>query len=68
MRDWAQHRTDSGGHPMLNALAAAQTAEESHGWEGHLPMAPIAFAIVAACIMLAMLLVAWAFRSVGTRH
>ncbi|WP_337059456.1 hypothetical protein [Kineococcus sp. G2] len=53
---------------MLNALAAAEIAEESHGWEGHLPMAPIAFAIVAACIMLAMLLIAWAFRSVGNRH
>ncbi|WP_432535895.1 hypothetical protein [Kineococcus arenarius] len=54
---------------MLNALVAAQTAEESaHGWEGHLPMAPIAFGIVAACILLAMLIVTWSFKSVGNRH
>ncbi|NAZ87167.1 hypothetical protein [Kineococcus indalonis] len=59
---------------MLNALVAAVSAEttemteEAHGWEGHLPMAPIAFAIVAGCILLAMLLVTWAFRSVGNRH
>ncbi|WP_432571349.1 hypothetical protein [Kineococcus sp. SYSU DK005] len=55
---------------MLNALvtAAAETAEESHGWEGHLPMAPIAFGIVAMCILLGMLLVTWGFRSVGNRH
>ncbi|WP_432482325.1 hypothetical protein [Kineococcus esterisolvens] len=53
---------------MLNALVAAQTAEESHGWEGHLPMSPIAFAIVAMCALLAMLIVTWAFKSVGNRH
>ena len=52
---------------MLHALVAeaAQQTEE-HG--GSLPMPPIAFAIVAICILLAMLLTTWAFKNTGSRH
>ena len=52
---------------MLHALVAeaAQQTEE-HGVE--LAMPPVAFGIVALCILLAMLLVTWAFKNSGSRH
>ncbi|WP_432562684.1 hypothetical protein [Kineococcus sp. SYSU DK003] len=52
---------------MLHALVAeaAQQTEEVHG---ELPFPPIAFGIIAVCVLAAMLIVTLAFRSVGTRH
>jgi len=52
---------------MLHALvfeAAAQT--EEHGVD--LPFPPIAFGIIAICLLMSLLIVTWAFKSVGTRH
>lgn len=46
-------------------IAAAETAAE-HA-EG-LPFAPVVFGVGAFVGLLAMLLVTYAFRSVGTRH
>ena len=45
-------------------LAAVESAEVAH----ELPMAPVAYGIVAFGALLAMLGTAYAFRSVGTRH
>ena len=52
---------------MLHALVAqaAQQTEEVHG---KLPMPPIAFMIVALCILAMMLIVTLSFKSIGTRH
>lgn len=52
---------------MLHALVAQanQATEEVHG---ELPMPPIAFMIVALCLLAMMLIVTLAFKSVGTRH
>lgn len=50
---------------MLHALvteAAAQTEEHA------LPFPPLAFGIIAICILMSLLIVTWAFKSVGTRH
>ncbi|MFB9378235.1 hypothetical protein ACFFKU_08730 [Kineococcus gynurae] len=54
---------------MLYALAAsaANQAEEAHAGVD-LPMAPVAFGIVAICILMGMLIATMGFRSVGTRH
>ncbi|MBB2901758.1 hypothetical protein FHR75_002573 [Kineococcus radiotolerans] len=52
---------------MMHALVAqaAQQTEEAHG---QLPMPPVAFGIVALCVLAMMLIATMAFRSVGTRH
>ncbi|WP_369055748.1 hypothetical protein [Kineococcus terrestris] len=52
---------------MLLALAA-EVANQSEEHSGSLPIPPTAFGIVAICILMSMLLVTWAFRSVGQRH
>ena len=51
---------------MLHALVAeaTQSGQESAA----LPMPPLAFGVVAFCALMAMLMVTWAFKSVGTRH
>ena len=50
---------------MNAALRAAETAAE-HGSE--LPFSPVVFGVAAFGALLALLLVTFAFRSVGTRH
>jgi hypothetical protein len=52
---------------MTHALVA-QAAQKSQEVHGELPMPPIAFLIVALCVLAMMLIVTMAFRSVGTRH
>jgi hypothetical protein len=52
---------------MLHALVA-EAAQETEQVHGHLPFPPIAFGIIAVCVLAAMLIVTMAFRSVGTRH
>ncbi|GIJ00511.1 hypothetical protein CLV28_1315 [Sediminihabitans luteus] len=47
------------------ALAAAQ---ETEGIVNHLPIPPIAYGLLAFGGLVALLLVTYAFRSVGTRH
>ncbi|WP_168217004.1 MULTISPECIES: hypothetical protein [Micrococcales] len=50
---------------MNAALRVAETAAE-HTTE--LPFSPVVFGITAFGVLLALLLVTFAFRSVGTRH
>ena len=49
-------------HAVL--LAAEKSAEVAHD----LPMAPVGYGLVALGGLLALLAIAYAFRSVGTRH
>ncbi|GAA4965380.1 hypothetical protein [Kineococcus glutinatus] len=51
---------------MLIQAFVAQVAEEAEGTE--LPMSPLAFGIVAMCVLVALLLVTFAFRNTGSRH
>lgn len=50
---------------MNAALRAAEAAAE-HTTE--LPFSPVVFGIVGFGVLIALLLVTYAFRSVGTRH
>ncbi|MGI4896210.1 MAG: hypothetical protein ACRYF3_13960 [Janthinobacterium lividum] len=55
---------------MLHALVA-QTLQNTDDMETHgagVTLPPLACAIIAICILIAMLIVTWAFRSAGTRH
>ncbi len=42
--------------------------EEAEDGARHLPMPPLAFGLIAFCLLLGLLAVTWAFRSVGKRH
>ncbi|KZM34451.1 MULTISPECIES: hypothetical protein [Oerskovia] len=48
--------------------AAAQVAQENAEAVTHLPIPPIGFGIVGFGVLIGLLLVTYAFRSVGTRH
>ncbi|MBC7290543.1 MAG: hypothetical protein H5T83_04285 [Actinotalea sp.] len=48
------------------ALLLAEEAAETAG--NHLPMSPVAFGLLAFGGLMVLLLVTFAFRSVGTRH
>ncbi|NAZ82212.1 hypothetical protein GTR02_10315 [Kineococcus sp. R8] len=50
---------------MLHALVAEATQS---GQEASTLMPAITFGIIAFCALMAMLMVTWAFKSVGTRH
>ena len=54
---------------MLTALVMSNAAEEGLAQHGAgVTLTPAACAIIAICILLALLIVTWAFKSVGTRH
>jgi len=48
--------------------AAAQVAQENTEAVTHLPIPPVGFGLVAFGVLVGLLLVTYAFRSVGTRH
>lgn len=48
--------------------AVAQAAQEGAESAAHLPIPPIAYGLLAFGGLVALLLVTYAFRSVGTRH
>jgi hypothetical protein len=48
--------------------AAAQVAQENAEATIHLPIPPVGYGIVAFGVLIGLLLVTYAFRSVGTRH
>jgi hypothetical protein len=48
--------------------AVVQAAEEGAGVVNELPIPPLAFGLLAFGGLVALLLVTYAFRSVGTRH
>lgn len=50
----------------MNVVLRTAEAATAHGSE--LPFSPIVFGIAAFGVLIALLLVAFAFRSVGTRH
>jgi hypothetical protein len=52
---------------MIGAILASGAAEGSEH-ANSLPMSPLAYGLIALGSLLALLLVTWAFRSVGTRH
>ncbi len=52
---------------MIGAILASGAAEGSEH-ANTLPMSPLAFGLVTMGALLGLLLVTWAFRSVGTRH
>lgn len=52
---------------MIGAILASAAAEESEH-ANSLPMSPELFGLATLGTLLALLLVTWAFRSVGTRH
>lgn len=54
-------------HAALIRLAsdATESTSETHN---QLPMAPEAFGLLALGALMSLLLVTWAFRSVGSRH
>lgn len=54
-------------YPMTQTLAAAFTAATEHA-EHALPMPAYWFGIIALASLMFLLLITWAFRSVGTRH
>ena len=51
-----------------DVLAALLLAEEAAETANHLPMSPVAFGLLAFGGLMVLLLVTFAFRSVGTRH
>ncbi|WP_265522127.1 hypothetical protein [Oerskovia flava] len=48
--------------------AVVQAAQEGAEAAAHLPISPVAFGLLGFGGLVAMLLVTYAFRSVGTRH
>ncbi|MFF1531255.1 hypothetical protein [Cellulomonas sp. NPDC058312] len=50
----------------MNVVLRAAEAAAEHTTE--LPFSPVVFGLVAFGVLLALLLVTFAFRSVGTRH
>lgn len=52
---------------MTGAILASGAAEGSQH-ASSLPMSPIAYGLSTLGVLLALLVVTWAFRSVGTRH
>ncbi|MHA7134085.1 hypothetical protein [Oerskovia turbata] len=48
--------------------AAAQVAQENAEAVNHLPIPPVGYGVVAFGVLFGLLLVTYAFRSVGTRH
>ena len=51
---------------MIALLSAAAEAAEEH--QNELPIPPLAFGLLAFTSLMALLFVAFAFRSVGSRH
>lgn len=51
---------------MTTILTAA--AETSHGVVNELPIPPVAYGLISFAVLMGMLFVTYAFRSVGTRH
>ncbi|MFO7243961.1 MAG: hypothetical protein DIU73_003670 [Actinomycetes bacterium] len=50
---------------MNTLLSAAAAAEEAHR---ELPIPPLAYGLLAFAGLIGLLFVAYAFRSIGTRH
>jgi hypothetical protein len=71
-----EHRRDGGeqadpalkGPAMTYTLAAVFTAEAEKAAHNELPMSPEMFGIVGLVVFAFLLLVTFAFKSVGTRH
>jgi hypothetical protein len=60
-----RHLADAGRTAMLHALVAEATQS---GQESSNLLPVLTYAIIAFCALMGMLMVTWAFKSVGTRH
>jgi hypothetical protein len=52
---------------MIGAILASGAAEGAEHATS-LPMSPMAFGLTTLGVLVSLLIVTWAFRSVGTRH